>query len=55
MGNIVISVKVRGIFLIFEQEFFTQNVMARSIKPNVSSLLSHLWSYTHADFLFGLK
>ena len=48
MGNIVISVKVRGIFLIFVKEFFTQNIMARSIKPNVCSLLSHLQPYVRA-------
>ena len=48
MGNIVISVQVRGIFLIFVKEFFTQNIMARSIKPNVSSLLAHLWPYVPA-------
>ena len=48
MGNIVISVQVRGIFLIFVKEFFTQNIMARSTKPNVSSLLAHLWPYVPA-------
>ena len=51
MGNIVISVKVRGIFLIFVKEFFTQNIMARSIKPNVCSLLSHLRPYVRARVL----
>ena len=51
MGNIVISVKVRGIFLIFVKEFFTQNTMARIVKPNVCSLLSHLWPYVRACIL----
>ena len=51
MGNIVISVKVRGIFLIFVKEFFTQSTMARIVKPNVSSLLSHLWPYVRACIL----
>lgn len=37
------------------KEFFTQNVMAKSVKPNVFSLLSHFRSYTRENFVSGSK